>query len=122
MTMVAVKLTDNEWRVKCEDLAEQELRRKKKGEQLEEEDSEWKERKKELQGKIDNLTERIERLALEVSTKETMRDAQTELPLQPVEPETTAEATGDSTDSSTNPEPSQTSEELTAELGPGAEG
>ena len=127
MTMVAVKLTDNEWRVKCEELAEMELRRKKRRESLEEEASEWSERKKDLQSKIDNLTDRIEKLALEVSTRETMRDAQTELPLQeaePMEPLTPPEASSETSSEEPlpNPEPEPPSEETPAAPEPGSEG
>jgi hypothetical protein len=87
MTLVAVKLTDNEWRVKCEELAQTELLRKERREELAEEAEEWKERKKVLEARIDSVSDRCEALAQEVSTRETMRDAQTELPLQPTDPE-----------------------------------
>jgi predicted nucleic acid-binding Zn-ribbon protein len=81
-TQVAVKLTDTEWRLKCEELAKLELRRKAKRGQLAEEEDEWKERKKDLNGQIDMMTEQIEKLATEVDTKEALVEAQTELPLQ----------------------------------------
>jgi len=90
MTKVAVKLTDTEWRLKCEELAKLELRRKAKRGQLAEEDDEWKERKKDLNGQIDSMTEMIEKLATEVDSKEALVEAQTELPLQ-TESEATSE-------------------------------
>jgi predicted nucleic acid-binding Zn-ribbon protein len=102
MTQVAVKLTDTEWRLKCEELAKLELRRKAKRGQLAEEDDEWKERKKDLNGQLDMMTEQIEKLATEVDSREALVEAQTELPLQPA-----SEAT---------------SEEPPAELEPGADG
>jgi len=108
MTLVAVKLTDAEWRVKCEELAEQELRRKKKRETLAEEAEEWKDRKKDLDGQIEKISDRCEALALEVSNRETMRDAQKELPLQETSPPPTT--------------PSSDSEEPPAENEPGSEG
>jgi predicted nucleic acid-binding Zn-ribbon protein len=82
-TQVAVKLTDTEWRLKCEELAQLELRRKAKRGQLAEEKGEWKEREKDMNGQLDMMTEQIEKLAQEVDSREALVDAQTELQLQP---------------------------------------
>ena len=82
MTMVAVKLTDQEWRLKCEELAKAELRRKAKRGVLAEEEDEWKERKKDLQGQIDTMTSMIETLAQEVDSREAMQESQAPLPLE----------------------------------------
>ena len=81
-TQVPVKLTDQEWRTKAEELAKLELRRKTKRGQLAEEQDEWKERRKDLEAQMDSMTEQIEILAREVDTREAMVDPQQELPLQ----------------------------------------
>ena len=81
MALVAVKLTDQEWRLKCEELAKAELRRKEKRATRDAEAEDWKNRRGDLDSQIETLSELCERLATEVDTREAMIESQQELPL-----------------------------------------
>lgn len=80
MAMVRVKLTDQEWRVKCEELAKAELRRKERRGVLAAEADDWKERRKDLEGQIDTISDLCERLAKEVESHEGEIPAQQTIP------------------------------------------
>jgi predicted nucleic acid-binding Zn-ribbon protein len=85
MTQVPVKLTDQEWQLASEELAKLELRKKSTENMLDEEADEWKERKKDLKKSIAALDGQVQKLALEVETRQRMIDAQQELPMEPEE-------------------------------------
>ncbi len=99
---VALKLSDQEWRLKCEELAKSELDLRKQEAELAEEAEEWKDRKSDLLKAIDAKRAIIAQLAREVDTRQTMVDAQQELEMggdaakeQPAEEDPAKGKTGD---------------------------
>ena len=81
MTGTRVPLNDQEWILKSEQLAKEELERKALRDVLKEEKDEWSDRKKELDLQIDIKSNLIERLAQDVDSRTQEIDAQATLPM-----------------------------------------
>jgi predicted nuclease with TOPRIM domain len=79
MTRVSVGLTDTEWRVRCEQLAKEELELAVKEDEMKAEADEWKDRKKDLETGIAAIRSIIQRLAKEVDTRKAWTESQQEL-------------------------------------------
>lgn len=79
MEQVAVKLTDTQWRLKCEALAKAELELVSMSAEFDVEALEWKELKKKLEGRMEIQSQVIQKLAREVDTKEELQDPQASL-------------------------------------------
>ena len=76
---VPLKLSDQEWRIKCEELAKLEVEVGRQEDGLAEEAEEWKDRKSDLVKAIDAKRAIIARLAREVDSRQTMVDPQQSL-------------------------------------------
>jgi len=95
---VEIELTDQEWRVKSEELAKAEIMLNGQRTELADEADEWAERKKSLKAGIDATEGRIRVLAREVDTKKALVPAQQTLPVAD-EPEPEGEDDGGDEDS-----------------------
>ncbi len=79
---VPVKLSDTEWRIRCEELAKEELRLHEKELEAQGELEEWKDRKKALDKDIEDRKTIVQTLAKEVDTRMAWKKAQSDLPLR----------------------------------------
>lgn len=79
MTLVSVDLTDEQWRVRCELLATEELELAVKEGELKAEAEEWKDRKKDLETGINATKATILKFAKEVDTRKEWTESQQEL-------------------------------------------